>query len=265
MENKTYITKFTFDQLKENFDKLNGYILKYFSDKGEYWKNKSERLFEMHNDLADKIMLAPASSSPIHHAAYIGGYVIHTQNVIKFSIATYKLWKQAGVNLDDEMLNELIFAAAVHDLGKIGNKEHDQYIPESSDWHVKNQLKYYRKNLELPFMPIRERTMWLLQKYQIELSENEYIAILVHDGLYDEANKQYYMAYDADKKFKTAIPYILHHADMLATRLEFEQWLIPYKNENTKEQVEAQTKKEELDHNDKKQQLVTEYSKLFGD
>ena len=269
MEN--YISKYSFEELQENFNKLNSTILDYFkSTNDEYWIDKANKLIKLHEDLADKVMLAPASSSPSLHAAYIGGYVIHTLNVIKASILTYKLWKHMGINVNDTMLHELVFCAATHDLGKVGNLSEDYYVQETSKWHIEHQLKYFKKNIQIPFMRLQDRTLWLLQKYQIDLSENEYITILVHDGLFDEGNKTYYTQYEANQKFTTSVPYMLHHADMLSTRLEFEQWYIPYIDElllqNTKSDVEAtiqNTAKAPILDDDRKQQLTSEFSKLF--
>jgi len=42
--------------------------------------------------------------------------------------------------------------------------------------------------------------------------------------LYDDANKPYYISRSADSKLRTNLPVILHHADMMAARIEYEQW-----------------------------------------
>ena len=47
---------------------------------------------------------------------------------------------------------------------------------------------------------------------------------MLTDGLYEEANKSYYIGYSADRSLKTNIAYILHQADMMATHIEFDQW-----------------------------------------
>ena len=48
------------------------------------------------------------------------------------------------------------------------------------------------------------------------------IAIMVHDGLYDESNTQYYKHYNADRNFKTNMPLVLHQADLMASKIEGE-------------------------------------------
>ena len=63
-----------------------------------------------------------------------------------------------------------------------------------------------------------------MQKYDIKLSWNEYQAIKIHDGVYDEANKPYFIARSAQAKLKTNLPLILHHADHMASQIEYEHW-----------------------------------------
>ena len=73
-------------------------------------------------------------------------------------------------------------------------------------------------------MLIQDRSLYLLQKFGIELSQNEYIAIRIHDGVYDEANKAYYVSYNPESKLRSNISYILHQADMLASKVEYDRW-----------------------------------------
>ena len=56
------------------------------------------------------------------------------------------------------------------------------------------------------------------------MSWNEYQAIKIHDGIYDDANKPYFIARTAQAKLKTNLPLILHHADHMAAQIEYERW-----------------------------------------
>jgi hypothetical protein len=52
------------------------------------------------------------------------------------------------------------------------------------------------------------------------------LAIQTHDGLYDSANEKYLKAFMPEQKPRTSLPFILHQADMMAARIEFEiEWL----------------------------------------
>ena len=57
------------------------------------------------------------------------------------------------------------------------------------------------------------------------------IGIQTHDGLYDSANDKYLKGYMPEQKPRTSLPFILHQADMLAARVEFEiEWLPKFKH-----------------------------------
>ena len=119
---------------------------------------------------------------------------------------------------------ELIFTALNHDLGKYGTDEHPYYVPNPSDWHRKNQGSMFKPNPELDFMLIQDRSLFLLQKHGVSMSQKEYLAIRLHDGIYDDANKAYFISYSPDAKFKTNIVYILHQADFMASKIEYDRW-----------------------------------------
>jgi len=76
------------------------------------------------------------------------------------------------------------------------------------------------------FASVPVRGLFLLQSHGIQYTFNEMITIQTHDGLYDEANKKYLMTYMPEQKPRTALPFIVHQADLMAARIEFErEWL----------------------------------------
>jgi hypothetical protein len=66
--------------------------------------------------------------------------------------------------------------------------------------------------------------MFILQQNGIKMSEKEFLAIKLHDGLYDDVNKPYYMSFNPDSKLRTNLVYILHQADFLASKIEYDRW-----------------------------------------
>jgi hypothetical protein len=129
----------------------------------------------------------------------------------------------ATINFTEE---ELVFAALNHDLGKLGLDGKPRYIPNDSEWHVKNQGANYKPNAELPFLPVQDNSLFILQNEGIQLTVNEYIAIKIHDGLYDDGNKPFLISGQNESKLRTSLPLILHQADMMASRVEWErEWL----------------------------------------
>ena len=82
----------------------------------------------------------------------------------------------------------------------------------------------YKHNENIPFTMVPDLSIWLLQEYDVKMSWTEYQAIKIHDGMYDDANKPYFVARSAQAKLKTNLPIILHHADHMAAQIEFERW-----------------------------------------
>jgi hypothetical protein len=57
------------------------------------------------------------------------------------------------------------------------------------------------------------------------MTENEFLGLRLADGLYEEANKTYYMNWSKDNQLRTNIAYILHQADMMASKIEYDEWV----------------------------------------
>jgi hypothetical protein len=131
-----------------------------------------------------------------------------------------------GADLTTYTKEELVFSALNHDLGKMGDEEHDSYIPQTDNWRREKLGEDYMFNTKLPFASVPDRGLFLLQSHGISYSFNEMITIQTHDGLYDEANKKYLMTYLPEQKPRTSLPFIVHQADLMAARIEFErEWL----------------------------------------
>ena len=209
--------KLSAEQIQDNWKKLLDTIEGFISE------DRQENLLKMYKDFEERMMFAPASAKGHFHNAMPGGYVEHILHIIQFSLQVKEVWENNGANINftDE---ELVFAAMHHDLGKVGDLEHDYYIPQTSDWHRINQGAIYTHNPELQYMKVPDRGLWLLQHYGVKVTDKEYIGIKLTDGLYDEANKSYLMGYNPDFKLRTNMAYILHQADMMATHIEFDEW-----------------------------------------
>jgi hypothetical protein len=202
-------------QLEENYNKFIEAIKKSFE--GE----RLEKLLHMYSmeELGPNLMLSPASGNKNYHNAYEGGYIDHVMNVARNSLRMMKLYKEAGGIIDFEQ-EELLFAAFHHDLGKLGDKGNLHYVSNDSEWHIKNRGEFYKRNTELSYLTHTDRTFFLLQKYGVQYTENEYFGIKLTDGMYDEDNVKYYKVFDVSKYLKTNIQYILHWADHMSTTIE---------------------------------------------
>ena len=207
----------TEQQIVDNWNKL----MKLIEDTFE--GERKEKLLKMYRYFENRMSIAPASGKAHYHNAMVGGYVEHVLHVTDCALQIKKLWESNGaeINFTDE---ELIFAAMHHDLGKVGDLEEDYYIPQDSDWHRKNQGSIFKHNPKLQYMSVTDRAIFLLGHFQIPMTEWEYIGLRLTDGMYEDANKTYYMSYNPDWSLKSNIAYILHQADMMATHIEGDEW-----------------------------------------
>ena len=87
------------------------------------------------------------------------------------------------------------------------------------------------------------------------------IAIKCTDGLYDESNKPYFISRSKDSKLKTNMPYVMHQADSMAARIEYEMWA---KDDDTYTPPINQTPSKPKKAVSKQSQAV-DVNKMFGD
>lgn len=204
--------KLTEEQLVASWEKILTIIEDTFSG------DRKEKLLKLHKDFEDRFLFMPASYKDYYHSCYPGGYVQHVLNVINNTVALDKIWTEHGQekNYTDE---EMIFVALTHDIGKVGDVEHPYYEEHNDEWR-KKRGELYKINDDLTFMSLTDRTFYLLNYYGITISQSEYIAIKLHDGLYEEGNEQYLKSYFENKRLRNNLPTILHQADMMAMSIE---------------------------------------------
>jgi hypothetical protein len=219
---------FTAEQIQANWDELMRIIEANISSP------RKEKLLEFYSTYQERLALMPASHKKEYHNAFPGGYVEHVLRVIKCSSELYHVWKNMGADMSTFTVEELIFSALNHDLGKMGDENEDSYIPQTDQWRKDKLGEDYMFNLKIPFASVPDRGLFLLQSYGIQYTFNEMIAIQTHDGLYDKGNEKYLLNYMPEQKPRTSLPYILHQADLMASRIEFEREWLPKLKEGKK-------------------------------
>jgi len=208
------------EQIQANLEQFYSNIELYIAEP------RRTQLLNLYKGQEELLALAPASSKASFHNSFPGGYVDHINRVVAAALAVSTVWSDFGADTATFTREELVFSAINHDLGKLGLDGKPRYIPNDSEWHVKNQGANYKPNAELPFLPVQDNSLFILQSAGIQLTVNEYIAIKIHDGLYDDGNKAYLISGQNESKLRSALPLILHQADMLASRVEWEkEWL----------------------------------------
>ncbi len=229
----------TAEQIQENWSKLRSLMTDTFE--GE----RLENLNKMYDYFEERMCIAPASGKEHFHNAHAGGYVEHVLHITDLVVQIYELWSKNGATVDDFTKEELIFAALHHDLGKVGDLAEDYYTPNDSDWHRKNQGMIYKHNPKIQYMTVTDRALWLLQHFNISMTENEYIGLRLTDGMYEEANKGYYISFMPHKQLRSNIAHILHQADMMASKIEFDEWKRGDHDIKVQKEVETKEKTEQ--------------------
>lgn len=178
---------------------------------------RAEQLNKMYDVLRDELMIAPASGKTYFHNAFPGGYLDHVLRVTETALKVASLYKtiEGDINFTKQ---ELIFAALHHDLGKLGTEDGPYYVEQDSDWHRKRG-ELYRQNENIQYFKAPERGLFMLQKYGVPITQTEWLAIKLSDGIYDDGNKSYLINF-APYAMKTNLPYIIHWADHMSSRVE---------------------------------------------
>jgi hypothetical protein len=217
--------EFTAEQIQQNWIDLEETIKTFIEEP------RRSQLLDFYSQYSDRIMVMPAAHKKEYHNAFPGGYVDHVLRVVDCALKLNKVWVEMGVDTSTYTEEELVFSALNHDLGKIGDEQHEAYIPQTDQWRKEKLGETYQHSERLAFASIPDRGLYLLQSHGIKYTFNEMVAIQTHDGLYDEANKKYLINFSPSTKPRTALPYILHQADLMAARIEFEkEWLPKFNN-----------------------------------
>jgi hypothetical protein len=185
--------------------------------------DRSRILLDFYTKNQERISMAPSSDRDWKNSAFPGGYIDHVLRVYDIALEANKSWVNSG-GICTFSTQELTFVALHHDLGKIGTETEDYYIPNDSDWHIKNMGMVYKFNEHVPAMKLSERSLFLLQSLGINLTYEEYMAIKLCDGLYDSSNGFYFHSGQKETKLKSYLPFLLHHSSVQSSHIEFQRW-----------------------------------------
>ena len=238
------------EQIQNNWKKLIDTIECFISD------DRKENLLKMYDFFKERIIVAPASGKPNYHYCFVGGYVEHVLHIVQTAKEIMGVYERVG-GVIDFTEEELVFSALHHDLGKVGDLTHEYYLVQEDDWRRKKLNEWFTQNDEMAFMSVTDRALFLLQHFDIKVNHNEFMAIKCSDGMYDDANIQYFKTYKPENAFESALPYVIHWADHMATVTEKSQW---------KHQEDVKTEKVNKSVGNIKEAVKTEVeTKLTGD
>ena len=154
-------------------EKIQANAAKYFKT-GQDYGFINDKLVEL---IGASIIGAPASSSSNLHNAFEGGLIDHIFKVTKHAIAVNALLPEAK-QVEKSSIMKVCF---LHQIGKAS-----LYIENTEDWKIKRG-NMYDFNDKLVSMRPSERSIYYATSCGVELSENEYQAILNYDK--DDSDK----------------------------------------------------------------------------
>lgn len=155
------------EQINKNYARFSAGVTKYFS-------NPTTLL----NELGDALMIAPASTLKSLHCAYPGGLIEHILEVVKCAAKINKA-------LDNPVSEEsLMRAALISEIGKA-----NLYILNTNEWAITNKGQMYNFNEELVSMKVGERSAYYALKYGLDLTDDEYQAIINYEKEEDKSVK----------------------------------------------------------------------------
>lgn len=248
--------KLTAEEINSNYNKILAIADKNFSEP------RKEKIKFLLDDLGERFSLTPASGVKHYHGAFPGGLIVHTLGVIKMAVQLYELWNLNGSDVSGYTQEELIFSCMFHDLGKVGDEREEYFIPNKSEWHIKNQGKIYEHNPNIVSMTVPDRSLYMLQSYGIPITQQEFIAIKTHDGLFDEGNKYYWSPRNEHGLFETNLPIIVHQADYMSYRIELENM---WSNQEVSIDKEEQQLQDVFKTVNKKEVKDKKFKELFND
>ena len=204
------------EQIQKNYEKHLKIIDTYIGDRKDAVKG-------MLSHMEETYIMAPASGKTWYHNAFPGGYVDHVNRVVQYAVEQHRLYIKMGGTVDYSE-EQLVFSALFHDLGKIGDGDKPNYIPQTDKWRQDKLSEMYTFNPDLDFMLIPDRSLYILQKFGIKVDQKEFLGIRCHDGVFDKANEAYFFSHVESSRQKTALISVLHTADFLASKVEYDMW-----------------------------------------
>lgn len=191
--------------IKKNFEKTLSLI------DSTIVSERKQKILDLFSFFDTRYATAPASQQKSYYSAFSGGLCFHNLNVLQW------VGRFAGMMAKDEFSNEtLLVISLLHDIGLLGTKETEYFLPQTNKWK-KDQGVMFEINPEISFVKIPHRSLFLLQRFEVKLTEDEYLAILLQDGQMDNSNEHY--------KFKEPkLADILQISKSYAMRLERENY-----------------------------------------
>lgn len=155
-------------------------------EKSEKYLNAGKQYGAFNDDLIEflgvDIMNAPSSPNADMYGAFKGGLIEHMLLVSKHAV---NINEQLPNNIKQDK-EQLIKISFIHQIGKTF-----LFKPQTDEWRQKNLGENFTYNNDLTSMKVGERSAYYALKHGIELTEDEYQAIINSDKDFDKQAKYF--------------------------------------------------------------------------
>lgn len=189
------------EQIVANWEKYSSLLLQ----TGEHRKEQLQALLD---HLGDRLVMCPASSKKEYHNCFVGGLVDHSLRVLKNCTRLMKVSPDVFGGLSEE---SVVFAALLHDLGKVGDLENDRYLPQTNNYYRDKGNLFEHNRAVVPSNT--HSSLFLLQHFGVKMSYDEFEAILLNDGPVTDDGREYCMK-------ETSLTLLIQTADRLSCEQE---------------------------------------------
>jgi len=135
--------------------------------------------------MGERLVMCPASLKENEYNSRPGGLIEHALDV---ALAMKSINEALDLGVST---SSILKVGLFHEVGKIGDEENSWVVEQDSDWHREKLKQNYKYNENAPKMSISHRTLYLLQKFNINLTQDEWIAIQIAPGSHYEENRFY--------------------------------------------------------------------------
>jgi hypothetical protein len=136
--------------------------------------SKNHNLYKMIDRLGNSYATCPATTRKEYYSSFPGGLCYHNRHMY------FWMKKFADMMSNEDLTKSLVKVAVLHEIGKVGDLDHEYYVDKDSNWHRERGI-YFEVNPDIQFMKIPDRSIYLAQEFGVTLDKDEYLAILLHD------------------------------------------------------------------------------------
>jgi len=131
----------------------------------------------LNSEVGSRFFTSPSSHKTGYFGlAYNGGLAEYSLKILSTMVKI----NESLLGEDKFNLWPLVKVALFHNMGKIGNEFAPNYLPQDSDWHKKLGMMY-KFDDNRPYMGFMNESLYLAQSNGVDLSYDEYQAILCSD------------------------------------------------------------------------------------